>query len=342
MLFLWLVGPVLVVVIYVLTASRDKRRAEEADAWAESQRVKRVMSVPSTVAHMFEDAGAGTPVRLFEIIPKIAYLGVFEANVGAGSDHQTVVVQLEEPAPTFTIRPLPVVDGSRITNVGVPFPKHRAFMEAFLVEGAKAAEIKRWLSRPLRKALLELPDVWVRVDGMGMAVTLYGSTYSPRPSKNDPSVGGAATSIYRAAHSRGMSTVGFCHLQKLVTTADALFAEYGAAGAPSLLLEDDREEDEHDEGHEEDEEQAPFHPPPGLEAATLAAARSKGARKADPSAESQPAEKVAGKANPQSPSAEKKAASAAPKASVPASKKIGLGAAAEAAGPKAAPKPPKS
>lgn len=283
MVFLWFAGPVAVVIIYLLTMSRDKRRADEADAWAVSQRVKRVPVVPSAVAGLLDDVGAGTPLRVFEIIPKVAYLGVFEANAVAGSDHQTVFLKLEDAAPIFTIRPLPIVDGNRITNVGVPFAKHAAFAETFLVEGDDVAAIKRWLTRPLRKALLELPDLWVRVEGKLMTVTLYGTTYTPRH-VDEPT--GAATSPYREAGARDPVVLDSMRLQGLVTAADALFAEYGAEGAPSLLLDDERD-DEAPGDDDDDADEPAFHPPP-KPAATKAAAP-KASSKADPEAIPKPA-----------------------------------------------------
>ena len=293
--FLWFAGPVAVVIIYLLTMSRDKRRADEADAWAVSQRVKRVAVVPSAVAGLLDEVGAGAPLRVFEIIPKVAYLGVFEANAVAGSDHQTVFLKLENAAPAFTIRPLPIVDGNRITNVGVPFAKHAAFAESFLVEGDDVAAIKRWLTRPLRKALLQLPDLWVRVDGKLMTVTLYGTTYTPR---HDEEPTGAATGPYREGP-RSPVVLDSMRLQDLVTAADALFAEHGADGAPSLLLEEERDDAPGDD--DDDADEPAFHPPPGP--AVTKAAAPKASSKADPqaitkpSASKSPASKPAAKAS---------------------------------------------
>jgi hypothetical protein len=277
--FLWFAGPVAVVIIYLLTMSRDKRRADEADAWAVSQRVKRVPVVPSAVAGLLDEVGAGTPLRVFEIIPKVAYLGVFEANAVAGSDHQTVFLKLENAAPAFTIRPLPIVDGNRITNVGVPFAKHAAFAESFLVEGDDVAAIKRWLTRPLRKALLQLPDLWVRVDGKLMTVTLYGTTYTPRHAV-EPT--GAATSPYREG-ARPRVVLDSMRLQDLVTAADALFAEHGAEGAPSLLLEEERDDAPGDDDDDADEPAFDLPPGPFAEAAAP-----KASIKADPQAITKP------------------------------------------------------
>ncbi len=215
MWWLWIVGPIAVAVIYALTAEVDKRRAAEGDAWAAGAGLKKVAAAPSELGRMFEEAGGGMPLRIYELVPKLAYLGLFDADASSASQHQTVVCKLDAPAPYLSARPLPIVEGNRIANVGVPFPKHPSFAELYLVEGPDHAAIKKWLVRPLRNALLDLPETWVRVDGKAMAVTLYGGADADR-------------------------------IDDLVATADVLFAEYGADGGPSLLpdLDDDGDEDD--------------------------------------------------------------------------------------------------
>lgn len=41
--------------------------------------------------------------------------------------------------------------------------------------GPLAKQIRSWLSRPIREALLDFPDVWLSVQGKTMALTLYGA-----------------------------------------------------------------------------------------------------------------------------------------------------------------------
>jgi hypothetical protein len=143
-----------------------------------------------------------------------------------GSDHVTVLAKLDEAGPTLTVRPLPIEEGSRIPNTGVRFEKDPELTASILIEPAVDGSpavvtavtpgvtkaIRKWLSPPLREAILELPDAWLRVDGKArtMAYTLYGPTDAHR-------------------------------IQELIAAADIVFAEYGAAGGPSLLGEGEEE-----------------------------------------------------------------------------------------------------
>jgi hypothetical protein len=268
MWWMWIVGPILVLIIYVLTGARDKRSEAEIDRWRRSMGPKSVVrkehagyrdrkeltepgpgaklvtSLPGPLHRMVEAAGGGAPVARIELVPKLAYLAAMAANATSASDHQTVVTRLEEPAPSFTVRPLPIVEGARIANTGIEFKKDPEFTALFLVEAAthpagskastapssadQAKKIRAFLSRPIRDALRELPDAWLRVAGKAMALTLYG------PADADK-------------------------LNQLVTAADAIFAEHGAGGGPSLFGDLDEEEDEADE---DEAGEAPPSPPP--------------------------------------------------------------------------------
>jgi hypothetical protein len=179
-------------------------------------------------------------MRNFELVPKLAYLAVMSANAQTGSDHQTVSAKLDDAAPSFTVRPLPIVEGERAPNTGIEFKKDPEFMALFLVEsaglapaappppakGAKEAappappasdaelakKIRAWLSRPVREALRDLPEAWLRVQGKTMALTVYGAVDAEK-------------------------------INELVTVADAIFAEYGADGGPSLFGDADEDAD---------------------------------------------------------------------------------------------------
>lgn len=203
---MWIVGPIAVGLIYALTTTHDKRRAAEADRFRKEAHLKLVKNPPSDLAEVFTEAGGGSPIGLYEVLPKVAYAGVFEADVGAGSDHQTVVMRLEKAAPTFVARPLPVVDGQRAPYTGVPFPKDPELMEHCLVEGAEEKGIRNFLKRPLRDALLQHEGLWLRVSGKTMAVTTYAN-------------------------------VGVAGLHELLEAADIFFAEHGPEGEPSLLFD---------------------------------------------------------------------------------------------------------
>jgi hypothetical protein len=258
MWWMWIVGPILVLIIYVLTGARDKRSEAEVERWRRSMGPKsvarkerpgyrdgkeltvpgpgarKVTSLSGPLYRMVQTAGGGDPIARIELVPKLAYLAAMEANAMSGSDHQTVVARLEEPAPSFTVRPLPITEGDRFVNNGIEFKKDPDFRALFLVEAdtspavmstEEVKKIRGWLSRPLRDALRELPDVWLRVDGKTMAATLYG------PADADK-------------------------LQQLVTLADVIFAEHGADGGPSLFGDEE-------EAEEEDEaDRAPPPPPP--------------------------------------------------------------------------------
>ena len=198
--------------------------------------VKRVRSLPGPLMRMVDAAGGGEPLAYFELVPKIAYLALMGADALNGSDHHTVVCKLEDPAPTVTAHPLPILEGVRVDNTGVLFKKDPDMTELYLVdrvvEGkpeAPASEaldkaIRKWLPPPVRAALKDLPDVWLRADGKAMSLTLYGPADAEK-------------------------------LNELLTTADVVFAEYGADGGPSLF------------GDDEEQEAAPP-PPPAKKAST--------------------------------------------------------------------------
>lgn len=258
MTWLWFVGPLVMGLVYVLTGRRDRRREAEIERWkqqmaahvapgegpwgyrdgkpaakradskAETPGPRRVATMPGSLTRMLASAGGGARIDTFELVPKLAYLAVVGADMMQGSDHQTVVAKLDEPGPTFTARPLPIVEGERMANTGVQFKKDADFMALFLVERgleerapiAPAGDsddkaIRKWLSPPLREALLDFPDGWLRVDGKAktMAFTLYGPADADR-------------------------------IKELVIAADVVFAEYGAGGGPSLLGEEEEDEDE--------------------------------------------------------------------------------------------------
>lgn len=247
MWWLWIVGPMAMAVLYLVTDWRDKRREAEVEQWRlglgappptaaptkagyrDGKQVKqlpagakKVAGLPGPLARILLAAGGGERVGYFELVPKLAYLAVMGGNATSGSDHQTVVARLDEQAPTFMVRPLPILEGQREINTGVQFKKDPDFMDQFQVErshepgfvaiGSEAEDkaIRKWLSPPLREALMDLPDAWLRVEGKTMALTLYGPTDTDK-------------------------------LNDLVTAADVVFAEYGAEGGPSLFGDDDEE-----------------------------------------------------------------------------------------------------
>jgi hypothetical protein len=229
MWWLWIAGPVVAALVFLLTGSRDRRRDVEIERWLEGMRArgagaKRVTSMPGPLMRMVDAAGGGVRVDYFELVPKIAYLAVMGADAMNGSDHTTFVGKLDDAAPTLTARPLPIIEGERIPNTGVIFKKDPDMTALVLVErsidgrpeppatDALDKEIRKWLSPPVRAALKDFPDGWLRVDGKAMALTLYGPADAER-------------------------------LNDLLTTADVVFAEYGAEGGPSLFGDDEDAEE---------------------------------------------------------------------------------------------------
>lgn len=283
MWWLWIAGPLAVALIYVLTGAlmRDERRMRQVSRWkagfgpalgdaedGEPQGAKEVLSIPSDLGRMVSEAGGGAPLAYFELFPRLAYLAVMEANATCGSDHQTVVARLDRTGPTFTARPLPIVEGSRVANTGVQFKKDPDLMELFLVEGDDAKAIGKWMKRPIRDALREMPDVWLRVRGRMMTLTLYGAADE-------------------------------ASLDALVETADLIFAEVGAEGGPSLLgdadvgddEDGDDESDDGDEGDDEPSEKVAAKPAPKAEAKSAGTAKKDAEKKGQP-AGSAPAKKA--------------------------------------------------
>ncbi len=235
MRWLWWIGPIAVAVVYVVTAlwptRRARRRRLALHRWLDDylgplehkqprgkqgrERSRLVGRLPERFEAMVDKAGGGAAVGQVVLVPKLAYLAMCAADRQVGSDHQTVVVKLARSAPAMVVRPLPVVDGGRVENTGIAIDKDPEFMDRFVVEAGdeqvSAKAIVRWLKSPLREALMETPAVWLRTQGRFMAISLYGG-------------------------------VDVEKLDELVATADAITAERGAQGGPSLFGDEEAAE----------------------------------------------------------------------------------------------------
>ncbi len=248
--WLWYVGPLALLVVWYLTGLRGRheaRRDGELVRWralmtpkaaarrrgayrdarktvADIDGPRPVRSSPSSLERMLEETGGGAVVARYELVPKLAYVVVAGPDAKNGSEYQVVLAKLDKAAPRLTVSPLPIIDGNRAPNTGVQFKKDPDFMEQFLVEGPEAKAIGRWLSARVRDALRDFPDAWLFVQDRAMALAVYGPVDAER-------------------------------LQELVIAADAIFAEHGAGGAPSLLFEDDRAADDDEDDEDEDEDQ---------------------------------------------------------------------------------------
>ncbi len=243
-LWLWIGAPLLVLLTYYLTTRGNderKKRLRELDIWRASvvpgepsapkdphpyrptnkgekpkTEPKKVLSdglgpplvptVPAVLKDALLKAFGGKPVGHCELVSGLAYLSLVEADGFSGSDYQSVSGRLEEKGPTFTVRPLPRVDGELAANIGVQFKKDPELMRLFLVEGADAKAIGKWLSPTIRRALCALPDAWLQVAGSTLTLSVFGTLKAPQ-------------------------------LDTLVEVADAIFAEHGADGGASLFGE---------------------------------------------------------------------------------------------------------
>jgi len=173
-----------------------------------------VSHLPPELAALLPAVGEGRPVGYYQLKKNIAYLAVVEADAYNVSDFTTILMSLEDVAPRFVVRPLPIVEGKRVRNTGVKFKDDPDFTDEYLVEaspsaGAKADPnaIREFLTSDARDALYELPKVWLVVEKSAMALSVYGAFDADAA-------------------------------DKMLEVADVLFAEYGAEGGPSLLEPD--------------------------------------------------------------------------------------------------------
>ena len=281
-----IVGPVLLALIWLATGRRDRRREGEIDRWRRTMGPSRVVekeragyrsgkqigkpgpgakivsALPGPLQRVIDAAGGGDAVGHYELVPKLAYLSAMAANLLTGSDLQAVTGKLEDDAPAFIVRPVPLIEVEGAAGAGIEFKKDPEFTALFQVEpvvatnaqpprpGSKEAKtpppplseaeqakkIRSWLSRPVRDALRDLPDAWLYVQGRAMALVLYG-------------------------------TADAAKLDELVTVADVIFAEHGEDGGPSLFNDEDDVDDvddvnSDDEDDEDDEVEAAPPPPP--------------------------------------------------------------------------------
>jgi len=237
MWWLWIVGPIMAGLIFVLTGKVDQRALQEIEAWREQlgarraklqkkakaagegkkkklkdTRPKPVGALPRDFADVIEEIGEGRVVGQYELAPKVAYARFITGDAEGSSDHQSILVRLAEPGPTFTARPLPLLDQkNRVPNTGIEFRKDPEFFSSYLVEAdaTLAKAIGKWLSRDLRELLREHGEVWLCVRGRAMAVTLYGSIRAEK-------------------------------IAQLVELAEVFVAEHGADDGPSLFGDTDR------------------------------------------------------------------------------------------------------
>lgn len=221
-----------VALIYYVTGDPDPRKQKEFDEFRhfpsrrqidtnaapyrqalvrkqleQSRLLKRVETLPAPFARMLPIVGEGRAFGFLQLKEELAYVAFVEADDHNVSDYVSVLMLLDESMPTFVVRPLPIVDGARVPNVGPRFADDPAFTAQYLIEldpKANPAAVKSFLSPVVREELLSLPAVWLHVHNNVMAITLFGR--------------------YDAES-----------IDHLVDMADVLFLDYGAEGGPSLL-----------------------------------------------------------------------------------------------------------
>ncbi|HZO12573.1 MAG TPA: RDD family protein [Polyangiaceae bacterium] len=211
--WLWFAGPFVFLLVYLLLSvwptQEEKRIQAELLRWLDDyigplrdgkkSRSRRVRGLPPQFDQLVQDIGEGPRVCDVVLVPKNAYLAARLSGGMTSTNQFTVVCALEDAAPAFTCRPLPIVDGKPAENRGILFGADRAFGTAFLVEGAQTKPITKWMSSAVREALLELPEAFLVVRGRMMALTVHGAADADK-------------------------------LDELVDVADAIYAEHGATG----------------------------------------------------------------------------------------------------------------
>ncbi|MCC6522360.1 MAG: RDD family protein [Polyangiaceae bacterium] len=270
--FVWYVAPFVFVGLFLLTSAalsaRGRKRLKELERWLADflgplrlrepdegpyrstagegggarLQSRRVRQLPEVFRPLEERVGNGRRLADIVLVPKQAYLAVRGASVTSSHDHQTVFLRLADMAPSFTLRPVPIVDGKpqlpgRVGwHVGpflfslsaalfgfiaviwrIPkatpqtwFQDDPDFADRYFVEDFDRRQdreaIEAWLTPELREALCDLPGVWLQSSGKALAVTLYGDADASR-------------------------------LDELVGVADAFAAEHGA-GEDALFPEE--------------------------------------------------------------------------------------------------------
>jgi len=197
-------------------SSQDKAYRAAYLAVEKSKTVKllrTVTSLPPELERLLPLVGEGRPVVYYQLKKNVAYLAVVEADAYNISDFCTVLMALDDQAPRFVARPLPIVEGRRIKNTGVKFQDDPEFTEEYLVEPTPGAgspdlgAIREFLSEEARDALFDLPRAWLLVERSAMAATVYGAFDADTA-------------------------------DQLIELADVLFAEHGAEGGATLFEPD--------------------------------------------------------------------------------------------------------
>ncbi|NUP08519.1 MAG: hypothetical protein HOW73_20920 [Polyangiaceae bacterium] len=231
-----------VALVYYMTGEPDPRKKRAFDAfrkfpvrreavpelapeqrWADVMHVvtqveqqkllKRLEQLPVAHARILPAIGEGTALGYLQLKRDIASVAFVDDDDFNATQYVSVLMTLERSAPSFVARPLPIVDGAPVPNVGLRFQDDAAFSAKYWVSvppGQDPRAVRAFLSGVVRDELLSLPNVWLHVQGTVMALTVYGPFDAEL-------------------------------VDHLVDVGDVLFAEYGADNGPSLLDPDDAE-----------------------------------------------------------------------------------------------------
>ena len=188
MRWLWLVGPLVVLFVYlmlILFPSRTERRwREQVRRWideylgpiqvGESHRSRRVKRLPLPFEQAVDRAGGGARVTDVVLVSKLAYAAVRAADGYSGSEQQSVICRLKKAAPAMTVRPLVVIDDRAVENRGLDIGDE-SFTDLFVVDGEDedVDAISKWLADEVREAINDMPELWLRTEDKLLTLTLY-------------------------------------------------------------------------------------------------------------------------------------------------------------------------
>ncbi len=214
--WVWVAAPAAAAVLYALSGlvgTREEKRQAEALARLAKRHGLATGPMPVELARKANLLDEARRERTLELHKGVAYLASYRSTAFAGSDRLSLVMKLAKTAPTFHLRPTPMVDGRpQRPTTALFFQNGGDFNSVFVVEGGlrgqptaqHAKAVGRFLHPDVREALLDAPDVFLDVEGKVMVLSVYG----PRDLEG---------------------------LEQLAMTADALFAEHGARGGEALL-----------------------------------------------------------------------------------------------------------
>lgn len=173
--------------------------------------LRKVELLSPEFATILPQIGEGRPVAFHQLRSGLAYVAFVESDAYNLSDYTAVLMRLEEPAPSFVVRPFSNDDGKGPPAASLKFRDDPEFTERYLVElGPKAdpKHVRGFLADDIRGELADRgTSAWLYVSGSLMALVRFGPIEA---AKTDD----------------------------LVDLADFLFEVYGADGGPSLLEPD--------------------------------------------------------------------------------------------------------